>query len=103
MKELQLEPIDQLIPYPQFFLSYSPYVPNGSDDFYYNCDYTNIITFWLKPHAISSSAQVHKYISRLIVPTTILINFIYIHMVFISDLVFHNINNFEWFRTLAVP
>lgn len=103
MKELQLEPIDQLVQYPLFFVSYSPYIPNGSDNFYYKCDYTNIITFSLKPRAISSSDQVHKYISQLLVPTTILIRFVYVCMVFISDLAFHSINNFDWFRTLAVP
>ena len=101
--ELHFTQFDSLIKYPVFSELYSQCVSSRINDGYYECSRTNVKHFSLRSIKISSGDSFNSCIVQLISIRIILLTFIFVSVVFVSNLMFHAINNFDWFRTLAVP
>jgi len=120
VKQLQFQQIDQLIKYPIFSKSYSQDMSDKNGDFNYEFDH-NTKASSSKLTTLFSICSTKLCISQLILGDIILIRFIFMSMAFsnfgvyrtvygttntsslIGNLVFHGINDLDWFRALAVP
>ncbi len=116
-----IQEIDQSIKYPQCSEFYFPYVSNWINDLYYECSDINDKTVSLILTSTSSNYSFNSCIIRSISTGIMLIAFIFVGMIFanfgpyslfyndtnnpyfVSNLLFHGQNDFDWFRTLAVP
>ena len=117
----QLKEMNQLIKNPVFSESFSEFVSNGIDDFYYELGHSDTKNFSLKSTTISSSDSFKSCIIQLISFGIVLISFIFVSVAFgildsylnfnnatntpyfVNNVLCHGINDLDWFRTTAVP
>jgi len=121
MKQLQFQPIDYLINCPPFLESHSPYVSNTIDNLYSESSDINVKIVSLALTPTSSNNSFNPRTTRSLSIGVMLIAFIFASMIaghlgpysfFYYDtttsysagnLLFRGQNDFDWFRTLAVP
>ena len=103
IRQLRSRPIGQSVKSSLLSGSYFQYVLNGINDFYNECSQSKTQIFSFEPTPVYANASFDSNILQLISIGIILIRFVFPSMEFVCKLVWYGINNFEWFRALAVP